>query len=349
MNNLTIQQKNDIINRILNEGFNPNTGQYEYETNPDALLDPTTAGEAANYWRYACYTAYAILAAYGVRIAYKALGKYAIGKGMTRGQALRWLIKEGLSDWLAKKALGNAGLDKFVNNMEGKMEKLENTISNKSDEQVLKITGGLSKSSLRQIVDELGNVDIAYLAKSMANEAKMNYFADEIDLDKCLMILGLNSNKYRQMVARTWLPIFKKAYIGEMRFITIGSTFNPTTFGQWFKLNKSWLYPLYEDFNSVKSLNSHRLSILKGKGDISKMPAENKQILDQLVNKISNEIQSLFRKYPISDEILALANRTGKWPGYTGWKAVQRIVGKEESYAEYKKQRLCYLADKHGH
>jgi hypothetical protein len=342
--NITKQQRIEICNRILSEQIKDNPyGDYQYTTDPESTVDVTTIGNAKTYGTLLLIAlGIGILGRFGYLVTKGAVADIAAAKGITKGNALRWLVTKGIRTGVKNGILKFTGMESAVEFFKKEAKGIETALkTSKNDEQMVKMTG-LTKPQAREVIDAIGSVNWMEVKNTLENQARQSYYAGQLSLDDYLLQAGFLANPKTAAVGRTWMPIFKKAYTGQMKFAPMSGVVTPNTFSSWLNNNRAGLYNYY---NGLFTTTPQQAVLLRQKNII--LPAQ-QQVVNDWIQTATREIDNIISKTPISIDIVNLANQTGHFPSYKKWSAIQKITKRNSSLDQYRRQKFCYLSIKHG-
>lgn len=274
----------------------------------------------------------------------KLVGIVAKNRGITKGNAVRWMITNGITSSLAGGAAKFLNWDKLAIGIENNANKIENSLAKtKTDDEMIKRTG-LTRAEGRVIIDEIGTVDWNMLAKQFESQARLEYYADKIELADYILAAGYAGNPTSKKIAETWMPIIKKAARGEMQFVKLSTINDIDKFKTWFKQASSWSERYWTKFPELAKMDLYLRTALAEKGRTNMYSYK-----PEAINYVADRINRMISNTPaISDDILNIANTSGTFPAYKKWSAIQTITKNKADVNTYLRQKFCWYAQKHS-
>jgi len=286
-----------------------------------------------------------LLAALAGKALNKLVGIVAKNRGITKGNAVRWMIKDGITSSLAGGAAKFFNWDKLAMGIENNATKIENSLAKtKTDDEMIKRTG-LTRAEGRVIIDEIGTVDWNMLAKQFESQARLEYYKDGITLNEYMIAAGYAGNPTSKKIAETWMPIIKKAATGQMQFVKLNTINDIEKFKDWFKQASSWSHRYWSKFPELKDMSINLRTALASKGQ----PMFGLSYKPEAVTYVADRINKIISNTPaVSDDILNIANTTNSFPPYKKWSAIQTITKNKADVNTYLRQKFCWYAQKHS-
>lgn len=312
----------------------------------------TNVTELVHMYDIATWTAIAVGSLILLRIAGRAVSKkitdVAERNDISKINAVGKIINNWASDKLAGRAAQATGLDALIKGIEGLGKKLTDDLEKTKSEIDMIKKNGLTRAEARAIIDEIGTIEWNTLAKQLEAQSRIEYYAGKIELDDYILAAGYAGNPRSKKIAETWMPIIKKAYTGQMKFVKLNTINNTEKFKTWFDSALGWTEKYWKDMPELKDMpNDYRIA-LKTKPD--SMWYEYYQAKKpKAINYVADRINQIIKNTTlISEDILNIANTTNSFPAYKKWSAIQTVTRRPTDVNTFLRQKFCWYAQKHS-
>ena len=287
-----------------------------------------------------------------LRIAGRGLNKKLIDvaerNGISKMNALGKILNNWGSDKLAGRGRTVPGMDALVTGIEGLGKRLTDDLEKTKSEVEMIKKNGLTRAEARVMIDEIGTIDWNMLAKQMEAQSRIEYYADKIELADYILAAGYAGNPRSKKIAETWMPIIKKAYIGQMKFVKLDTINNIEKFKTWFNSALSWTEKYWKDMPELKDMPEDYRIALRIKPD--SMWYEYYQAKkSKAINYVADRINPIIKNTTvISEDILNIANTTNSFPAYKKWSAIQTVTKRPTDVNTFLRQKFCWYVQKHS-